>query len=211
MEALQRGRSSRAAVHGQAHAPFRLAADLPVEGEPWRILDAGHVGPLLRSGVLQAGLVEQGHTQGPAPKHSQRRQLKNNGALRGEPTLAVSSTEAGETWRPGHWSWLALAGRRACTSPSSYRKMVADSLDMKVPYSGWDSVVTQDARRRMKCQMSSLTNRFSHCGKKFLAHMWNLQQQSRSTYRSWGGGTPAAWYRLTRPRVMSLSPYPPRQ
>ena len=118
--------------------------------------------------------------------------------------MAVSSTEAGETWRPRDRSWLALAWRRAwrtaCTFPSSHRKMVAESLDMKVPYSGWDSEVTKDAKRRMKCQMSSLTNRFSHYGKRSLAHMWNLLQQSRSTYRSRGGGTPAAWYRLTRPR-----------
>ena len=115
--------------------------------------------------------------------HIQQGRLSNSAFLyrMRRRTLEVSSTESGETRWPWDWSWLALACRKACKSPWSHRNIASDSFDMNVLYKGWDTEVAHDAKRCMKCHMSSLTIRSSHCGKRYLVHMWDLPQQSWST------------------------------
>ena len=104
MEALQPGRSSRAAVHGQAHTPFRLAADLPLEGEPWRILDAGHVGPLLRPVVFRRASLNSGTARVSRPRSpmnavsSSSRRASISAAPRVSRRQCLASS-CGQTWK----------------------------------------------------------------------------------------------------------------
>ena len=83
-------------------------------------------------------------------------------------------------------SWPLLAAYNLWRSLVSHSKTHADSRDIKVAYRAWDSEQQPAANRLIKCHTSRCMTRFLHSWK----WLFNfVKQQSRSTYRSFGGST----------------------
>ena len=102
-------------------------------------------------------------------------------------------------------SWPLLAAYNLWRSLVSHSNTHADSRDIKVAYRAWDSEQQPAANRLIKCHTSRRMTRLLHSWK----WLFNfLEQQSRSTYRSFGGGTLEFLYLSTKPVTMLPRPSP---
>ena len=90
-------------------------------------------------------------------------------------------------------------------SSVSHSNTHADSRDIKVAYRAWNSEQQPAANCLIKCHTSRRMTRLLHSWK----WLFNfVEQQSRSTYRSFGGGTLEFLYLSTKPVTMSPRPSP---
>ena len=102
-------------------------------------------------------------------------------------------------------SWPLLAAYNLWRSLLSYSNTHADRRDIKVACRAWDSEQQPAANRLIKCHTSRRMTRLLNSWK----WLFNfVEQQSRSTYRSFGGGTLDFLYLSTKPVTMSPRPSP---
>ena len=102
-------------------------------------------------------------------------------------------------------SWPLLAAYNLWRSLVFHSNRHADSRDIKLAYRAWDSEQQPAANRLIKCHTSRCMTRFLHSWK----WLFNfVEQQSRSTYRSFGGSTSEFLYLSTKSVTMSPRPSP---
>ena len=102
-------------------------------------------------------------------------------------------------------SWPLLAAYNLWRSLVSHSNTHADRRDIKVACRAWDSEQQPAANRLIKCHTSRRMTTLLHSWK----WLFNfVEQQSWSTYRSFGGGTLEFLYLSTKPVTMLPRPSP---